>query len=113
MPERGEDAGAVEVTGPDGRFVEVERGEGVVAWIPAAPGPAEVRSVEGPLARAAVNLDPAESDVRRGVSIAEARLASLDGQLQERWPLETWLLLAAAGALAAAAWAGGGRAEPT
>ncbi len=111
LPERGVEA---EITGPDGRFVAVDREATALSWTPVQPGPFEVRPVEGPpLAWVAVNLDPAESDVRRGRSIEEARLASLPEQLQDRVPLEQWLVLGGALLLAGAALIGGGRAEPT
>ena len=92
----------------------MDREATALSWIPVQPGPFEVRPVDGPpLAWVAVNLDPAESDVRRGISIEEARLASMPEQLQDRVPLEQWLVLGGALLLAGAALIGGGRAEPT
>ena len=95
----------VEVTGPKGERVGLTRLPGSVQFIPELPGAYAVgRADEPPQAWVAVNTPVLESDVRPDETL-DAVQAELDPDRSQRHvPLDAGLAIAAAAALAAAAW---------
>ena len=103
-------ADSAEVVDPAGRQVASERAGRTVSFVPNAPGAWSIRRADGTVAAwIAVQVPTSESDVRRGEGLLASQAKLAPDRMLRRWPLATWLYLAAAGTLVAASWIGRGR----
>ncbi len=107
-------ADSAEVVDPGGRQVASERTGRTVGFVPNVPGAWSIRRADGTVAAwIAVQVPTNESDVRPGESLLASQAKIAPERMLRRWPLTTWLYVAAAGVLVADAWMGRGRAAAT
>ncbi len=94
---------SVEVRGPGGERVELERRPGGVRFLPEVAGAyAVARPDEAPTAWVAVNVPARESDVRPDLTIDEVQAGLDPDKVRRRVPVDAGLVVAAAAVLVAA-----------